>query len=82
MLISITYGSHLVRSAYVIFINMILHPVFTMFVDLKTGNQTTSRQHRRKNAGILAVLKDKTMIWQIAEECFTHIALLVLYDVP
>ena len=33
MLIPIAYGTHEVRSSYTIDINMILHTVFTMFVD-------------------------------------------------
>ena len=37
MLMPIAYNSYQISSEYVIDISMILHTVFTMFVDLKTG---------------------------------------------
>ena len=39
------YGSHQVRSLYVIDVNMILHTVFTMIVDY---SETVPRQHRKE----------------------------------
>ena len=49
MLIPITYSSHQVREPYVIGITMVLHTVFTMFVDLKLGARLNRDRIGRKD---------------------------------
>ena len=41
-------GPHEVRLAYVKDMNMILQTVLMIFVDLKTGSEEGSRQHRKE----------------------------------
>ena len=48
MLITTAHGSHQLRSEYVNNINMILHAMFMMFMDLKTGCKTTLRQQKKE----------------------------------
>ena len=48
MLISIAYADLTWWVPHTIAINMILHTVFTMFVDFKTGCRSILRQHRKE----------------------------------
>ena len=57
MLISFEYGSHQVRSAYVIDgIDMVLRTFFVMFVDLKPDCETNQDNTGRKNTWIRALI--------------------------
>ena len=58
MLIPMAYNSHQVRSVHTIEINninMMLHTVYTMFVELKTGCETIFRQHSKNRFRVPAL---------------------------
>ena len=62
----LAYGSHEIRSAYLIDINMILHTVFKVFVNLKIGCDTKSRQQKKKgrsNAGVVSFTNPPVLTW-------------------